>query len=134
MEARIRNRFGPEILAEAASRFGSRPEALRELAGAESFIFEFSRSEPARNDERELILRIGHSLRRSPNLIRGEVDWINYLAAHGAGVAKAVDSARGELVESIPDGAGGEFLATAFVRAAGQAPPWSDQSPEFLEM
>ena len=100
---------------------------LHELDGAESFIFEFAR------DGQPLILRIGHSLRRTPNLIRGEVDWINYLARGGAAVAPAVLSKDGELVEVIDDGAGEAYLATAFVKAAGQSPPWDDQSPAFLE-
>ena len=56
------------------------------------------------------------------NLISGEVDWINYLARGGASVAKAVDSEQGNLVEPIDDGQGGQFLATAFVRAPGGPP------------
>ncbi|MFQ5420874.1 MAG: phosphotransferase enzyme family protein, partial [Anaerolineae bacterium] len=70
-------------------------------------------------DGRPLILRLAHSKRRTANLIRGEVDWINTLAAGGAGVARAVMSANGELVEAIDDGLGGQFLATAFVKAPG---------------
>lgn len=127
MEPRIRNRFTPEIRAAAAVRYGVDAADLHELDGAESFIFEFVR------DGQPLILRIGHSLRRNPNLIRGEVDWINYLAAGGANVAKAVHSANEELVELIDDGAGGHFLATAFVKAVGGPPPWQEQTPAFIE-
>ena len=64
-----------------------------------------------------------HTLRRTPEQIHGEVDWINYLAAGGATVARAERSARGELVEAIDDGKGGRFLATAFAYAPGR-PPW----------
>jgi len=70
----------------------------------------------------EFILRIGHSFRRTPELIHGEVDWLNFLAAGGASVARAVLSSRGELVEQIPDGLGEQFLATAFVKARGGPP------------
>ena len=66
-------------------------------------------------------------------LIRGEVDWINYLAAGGAGVARAVVSQRGELVESIADGQGGAFLATAFVKARGETPRGEIWAPPFYE-
>ena len=127
MEARIRSRFSSRILAETASRYGVTADELHELPGAESFIFEFSRA------DEPLVLRLGHSLRRNPNLIRGEVDWINFLSAGGARVAKAVDSVHGKLVELIDDGEGGHFLATAFVKAKGQPPPWRDQSIPFLE-
>ena len=66
---------------------------------------------------------MGHSRRRTPDLIRGEVDWINFLAAGGAGVARAIASENGELVEEIPDEKDGVFLASAFVRAPG-GPVW----------
>ncbi|MEZ4622554.1 MAG: phosphotransferase [Caldilineaceae bacterium] len=127
MEQRIRDRFNPQILAETAARYGVDAAQLQELDGFESFIFEFTR------DDQPLILRLGHSLRRSPNLIRGEVDWINYLARGGAGVARAVDSTQGELVELIDDGLGAYFLATVFVKAAGGRPAWEAQTPAFLE-
>lgn len=127
MEPRIRNRFTLQIRAEAARRYGVAADALHELDGAESFIFEFV------HDGQPRILRIGHSLRRNPDLIRGEVDWINYLAAGGANVAKAVNSVNDELVELIDDGAGEHFLATAFVKATGGPPPWQEQTPVFIE-
>jgi amicoumacin kinase len=113
MEEKIRNRFNDTILAEARQRYGIDPEKTEELDGFESFIFSFNKQETP------YILRLGHSLRRSPDLIRGEVDWINHLARGGAGVAKAINSDVGNLVELIPDGQGDYFLATAFVWAAG---------------
>jgi Ser/Thr protein kinase RdoA (MazF antagonist) len=127
MEPRIRERFSQLILTDAAARYGADTGTLHELDGAESFIFEFTHKGQPR------ILRIGHSLRRTPNLIRGEVDWINYLARGGAAVAPAVLSQNDELVELLDDGAGAQFLATAFVKAAGGPPDWAEQSPAFIE-
>jgi amicoumacin kinase len=118
VEKAIRDRFNDTILQETMARYAIRPGAIEELGGFESFIYGFSRADG------DYILRIGHSRRRSANLIRGEVDWINYLAAGGAGVARAIDSANGRLVEEVDDGQGGHFLATAFVRARGDS-PWA---------
>ncbi len=84
----------------------------------------------ARRDD-DFILRISHSLRRTPQLIHGEVDFINALAACGAGVARAIPSARGNLVELIDDEQGGHFLATTFVKAPGRPPSASDWTPQF---
>jgi Ser/Thr protein kinase RdoA (MazF antagonist) len=119
MEESIRNRYNEHILSEALARYDIGRDDLRTLDGFESFIYEFERG------GRPFILRLGHSLRRSVELVRGEVDWINYLAAGGAGVAEATKSNRGRLVEAIDDGQGGQFLATAFVKARG-GPPGSD--------
>lgn len=87
---------------------------IRSLDAFESFIYEFERG------GRSYILRLGHSLRRSEALIQGEVDWINYLAARGVSVAQTILSEAGKLVEAIDDGQGGQFLATAFVKAQGR--------------
>ena len=111
MESRIRERFNDHILQEAIARYGIASRDIQLLDGFESFIYEFTRTgEPG-------ILRIGHSLRRSPQLIQAEVDWINYLAQGGAGVAKALFSAQGNLVEAVDDNQGDQFLVTAFAKA-----------------
>ena len=117
MEKRIRDRYHEGVLTAAMDRYGIGAGRIKLLDGFESYMYEFSR------EDGDFILRIGHSLRRSENLIQGEVDWINYLARGGASVARAVFSERERLVEPIEDGKGGHFLATAFTRARGK-PPW----------
>lgn len=114
MDQSIRDRYNDDILHELMRRYDIMPADIDRGDGFESFIYRFRRG-----DER-FILRVTHSLRRTPELIRGEVDWINYLAAGGTNVAHAVVSARGELVEEVDDGAGGRFLATAFTFAPGR--------------
>lgn len=113
MKQEIRERLNDAILREAQGRYGLVAGELQELDGYESFIYTFER------DGERYILRLGHSQRRSEALIRGEVDWINYLAENGVSVAWAVPSLSGNLVEPIADGHGDFFLATAFVFAPG---------------
>ena len=67
MEEKIRSRFNEKILAEARQRYVIASDKLEELGGFESFIYGFEQA-----GER-FVLRLGHSLRRSPDLIRGEV-------------------------------------------------------------
>jgi Ser/Thr protein kinase RdoA (MazF antagonist) len=117
MEGRIKERFSNASLAEAMRRYGIASNRIRPLGGFESFIYEFQR------DSRAYILRLAHSLRRSRSLIRGEVDWMSYLADGGTPVPRAILSDQGELVEAIDDGHGAYFLATAFEKAHGR-PPW----------
>lgn len=113
MDPRIAARFNESILQTAMQDYGISPNTIQMLDGFESFIYEFQRPDG------NFILRIGHSDRRSPDLIRGEVDWINYLAANNTSVARAILSDNGKLVETINDNHGGQFLCTAFVRASG---------------
>ena len=124
MDEAIRKRYHEAVLETAMARYGILPGQIRALDAYESFIYAFSR------DGDDFILRLSHSLRRTEALIQGEVDWINYLAAGGVPVARAVDSQQGRLVEPIADGQGGEFLATAFERAPGQSPWELGWTPE----
>lgn len=126
MDQKIRDRYHDGILQEARQRYAIAPDQIESLHAFESFIYEFARPDGA------YILRLGHTLRKSEALIRGEVDWINYLAAGGVGVARAIHSANDQLVEAIDDGQGGHFLATAFVKAAGQS-PWDIWTPALYE-
>jgi Ser/Thr protein kinase RdoA (MazF antagonist) len=116
MDGQILARYNDSILEETMRRYGIAKDQIKPLDAFESFIYEFERG------DKGYILRIGHSFRKSEALIRGEVDWINYLARGGVSVARAISSAHGNLVEAIDDGQGGQFLATAFVRATGQKP------------
>lgn len=126
MEKQIVERFDDLILKEAMSRFRIDQENLEILDGFESFIYKF------RRDDGVFILRIGHDLRRNENLVLGEVDWINYLASGGVSVSRAIESRQGNLVESIADGHGGNFIATAFVQAPGSAPSEKDWNETLL--
>ena len=122
MKPEIKNRMNDLILEQARQRYAIGADQLEELPAFESFMYGFGR------DDGDYILRLGHSLRRTPDLYKGEVDWINYLAAGGAGVAQAILSTNGHLVEAIDDGQGEQFLATAFVRArGGHHRGWSDE-------
>lgn len=96
--------------------YGIRDSEIKLLDGFESFIYEFDRAAES------FILRISHDLRRTENLIRGEVDWINYLHQGGASVSKAILNTQGDLISKVPDGQDGHFLAAAFEKAAGGPP------------
>jgi Ser/Thr protein kinase RdoA (MazF antagonist) len=113
VDPKIAALINEDILAAARQRYDIAPDRLKLLDGFESFIYEFSRTDG------DYVLRLGHSSRRSPDLIRGEVDWINYLSDGGVTVARAVLSTAGNLVEPLDDGHGGQFLCTAFIKARG---------------
>jgi len=127
MEKRIKDRYNDTILQEATRRYGIAQDRIRLLDGFESFMYEFER------DDGEYILRVGHSLRRNVQMIQGEVNWINYLSDGGVSVARAIQSQNDRLVELIDDGQGGQFLATAFVKARGKHPEKADWNPRFYE-
>jgi len=117
VDANIKQRFSPAILETIAQLYGIEPVRLKLLDGFESFLYSFE------DAGKRYILRVSHSLRRSEALIRGEADWINYLASGGVNAARVVPSQGGNLVERIPDGQGGAFLSTVFDHAPGK-PAW----------
>jgi Ser/Thr protein kinase RdoA (MazF antagonist) len=126
MDPKIAARFNDNILQAAMQQYDIPADQIEALDGFESFIYRFQRPDG------KYILRIGHSQRRSPELIHGEVDWINYLSNGGASVARAILSRNGNLVEAVDDGFGQEFLCTAFVHAPGQGIRRSQVNDRFI--
>ena len=86
------------------------------LDGFESFIYNVQR------DGCDYILRIGHSSRRSADLIQGEAEFINHLRGGGLSVPKVLASSNHLLVEAVEAGDGTFFLATLFEKAPGHPP------------
>src|SRR5207248_7744914 len=113
----FRERFCSAVLDDALRSYGIVRRDIRPLHAFQNFVYEFRRG------AREFILRISHSSRRREAMILGELDWIEYLGAHGALIATPVPAEDGRLLQAIPDGRDGSFLATAFVKAQGH-PPW----------
>lgn len=127
MEQRIRELYSDSIYQQALRAFGIRERDARALDGFESFIYEFHRGggDPG-------ILRVSHSIRRSPELIEGELDWIDHLHRGGAGVSRPLLTRDGERVARIPDGRGGTFSAAAFEKARGAPHRGKDWPRELL--
>ncbi len=119
MEKRIRESYTDAILNEAMRRYGIQPGEISLLDGFESFMYEY------RHDGARRILRIGHSLHRDVYAIRGEIDWLRYLAENGVSVAYPLPSLAGELVEVLGDGPE-YFEATSFIYAPGSPPRRED--------
>ena len=123
MDPTVRRRWTADCHADLAGRYGTTVDALEPLDGFESFVFE--------DHGADRVIRVGHSGRRPLALVEGEVEWLSHLAAHNVAVAEARRSLAGALVERFDDGAGGEFLAVAFRRAAGEQLAVSEWTPEF---
>jgi Ser/Thr protein kinase RdoA (MazF antagonist) len=120
MDRRIRELYDDAILEEALARYGVAKENVRLLDGFESFIYEYEKSGQG------YILRVSHSLHRTSDHTRGEIEWVNYLADGGVPAARAVPSERGNLVESIDVKDGSHFTAVSFERAPGHHPTKKD--------
>jgi Ser/Thr protein kinase RdoA (MazF antagonist) len=122
MEERIRARYSDLILAQALAAYGINKDGIKELDGFESYIYEFQ------SPDTPGILRVSHSIRRTLNWIRAELDWIDFLYRHGVGVSQPLRSVDGNWVESLEDGKDGYFLTSAFEKAQGEphrGPDWS---------
>jgi Ser/Thr protein kinase RdoA (MazF antagonist) len=126
MEKRITERYSPHILERASSLYSIPTGNIQALDGFESYLYAFERG------AEKGILRVSHSIRRSPDLIRGELDWINYLHRGGVSVARPLLSGGGKWVEELDDGQGGFFLAAAFEWAPGETHQELVWSPELL--
>lgn len=84
-----------KILSRLCESFKINQSSLNKLGSFESMVYEYP------SDGREFILKITHSYHRSKELILGELDWVNHLAASGISVCRSYPSVNGNLVESI---------------------------------
>jgi amicoumacin kinase len=116
----IQAQFTDAIAHEAAFRYGITQDKLNKLGGFESYVYAYSHA------GQERILKITHTLRRSENYIRGELEWLNFLADRGLPVAQAVPSAKGHLIERIPAEGGHYWLLIAYEKAPGHRPTADD--------
>jgi Ser/Thr protein kinase RdoA (MazF antagonist) len=126
MEKLIHERYTDAIKAEALRRFHIKEEDLKALGGFESFLYEYPR------DGKAAVLRVSHTARYSLLPMLGELDFLRYLGEHRANVAAPLPSPSGTWLEAIDDGQDGQFLVTAFEKAAG-AHQRSDWSDEFMQ-
>lgn len=115
MEAKILASYSDAVLHEAMRRYGILAGEIQPLAGFESFIYAYQHGDTRR------ILRVTHSLHRDEAAIRGEVDWLRYLAENDVCVAHALPSFSGSFVEVL--GAGREYFSATAYRFAPGSPP-----------
>ena len=123
MITEIAELYDEAVAREACRRFGFRH--WKSLGGFESYVYE------CRRDGQRYILKITHTLRRTPDYIRGELEFVGCLADRGVPTSSAVESRPGELVEAI-DATRGQFLAYAFEKSSGRSIGASDWGPELF--
>jgi amicoumacin kinase len=109
----IEEQFTEEILTEAIKRYDINKDTVRSLGGYESFVYEYQKNNAF------FILKISHTIRRSRNNIRGEIEFLNFLSNKGLAVSNAVPSTRGNMVEEIA-AENGSFLAISYEMALGK--------------
>ena len=123
MEKSIRDVFNHTILDRAIQIYQLNPTKTKLLDGFESFIFDVHK------DGLDLILRIGHNSRRTPELVQGESEFLNHLARGGLSVPQVWPSANGRLVEQIPTRDGSHFLLALTEDKKGHPPSSDDWGP-----
>lgn len=123
--------YREDILDEAARRYGVKQDDFHKQGSFESQVFEFQRN------GRGYILKLTHSLHRTPELVEGELDWVRHLEDYGVSVCRPVPSKAGKMIEVI-DGASiaalGDdyFIAYVFEKAPGQITGRTDWSDEMI--
>jgi Ser/Thr protein kinase RdoA (MazF antagonist) len=87
--------YTDDVLAEALERFGIDPASAALINSNTDVVFNVEQG------EKQCILKLVHSSQANSDLVRGEVEWVNYLASHGAAVARPIYSYEGNFLEVI---------------------------------
>ena len=122
--------IGDTILEEAAGRYRVTRDKLTKLHhsvithGADKFVekalYQFERN------KQSFILRLTHPKYVDFKLIRGEADWVNYLADNGLTVPRVIPSEDGLLVEFMKMG-DAAYAAVCFEKAKGREIRFDDE-------
>jgi Ser/Thr protein kinase RdoA (MazF antagonist) len=109
-------RIDPQILAEAANRFGLELSSLRPLGGMEGMALEFKRGDSL------FVLKITPKDKSDSDQIHqteARFEFMTYLAENGVRVAKPVPSPAGKVVETV-ETTDKIYLVFASTKAAGR--------------
>lgn len=109
---RWEKQFDEPMLRQAAQLLEVDPHVIQHIGGFENIVFSFMK------DGQELILRVGHSTHRSPEMVVAEMHFMDYLATHQVRIVKPVLFADGELIACI-DAGEEQFILTVFEKAPG---------------
>ncbi|WP_415273386.1 phosphotransferase enzyme family protein [Bacillus siamensis] len=107
-----------KVLAKAGEIYGF--TKFQFIADAENYVYEIVK------DNEPYILKITHTIRRTPEYILGEMEWLHHLTKGGLSAAKPIPSLNGRDVEEVPDGKGGAFLLRVYEKAPGHKVEESD--------
>lgn len=127
MEKNVVKIYSDRTRREVTKLYGTKPEALKLLGDIENFVYSYP------YDGQERILRVTHSSHRTEEEIRGEIDWLNYLAARGVPAAMAHTSPQGNLVEKVDAKDGSYFLVVSFEKAPGKLLGQGEWTPDLIE-
>ncbi|AME06159.1 phosphotransferase enzyme family protein [Bacillus siamensis] len=107
-----------KVLAKAGEIYGF--TKFQFIADAENYVYEIVK------DNEPYILKITHTIRRTPEYILGEMEWLHHLTKGGLSAAKPIPSLNDRDVEEVPDGKGGAFLLRVYEKAPGHKVEESD--------
>ena len=83
METHIKKAFTDAILDQVGKLYEIEAKSLYKVGGFENFIYGFER------EDKVFIVRISHSDHRTYDMLESELDFVFYLADHGAQVKHA---------------------------------------------
>ncbi|MFX0115039.1 MAG: phosphotransferase enzyme family protein, partial [Candidatus Hodarchaeota archaeon] len=95
MNSQPLNSLSQEYFRQASERYGVNFENLTLIGGLENFVYSFQKN------NRDYVLRVGHSTHLSFELVQAEIDWLLYLVDGDVPVTQPVPSDSGAYVEKI---------------------------------
>ncbi len=127
MKHQIEDTLYDRAVEAVIERFHLDRTRLRKIGEYENIIYECSL-----NNE-DCIIRITHESHRNENLLKGELEWIDYLGDHGVPVAAPICLTNNDKI--IPVNIGNAvFLITFFTKANGHHVKSKDWSNELITL
>ena len=125
MEKHIKESMNDEIVQKAKLLYDI--DEINYFGGFENFIYMYEK------DNQEYVLRFVHSDHKRFDYVLAEIEFIDYLAHHGASVSTVIHSQNDEIVERIKIDDFSYFSVSAFTRGKGESIGKQRQDPKTWE-
>lgn len=114
MDPKIKQMMNPQILRKIAQEYGIDESDLHFHTSTESFLYRYEKQ------GKLFFLRISHSSRRTPEMIRGELDWLQWLEQHQLPVVRVACTTDQESCAVVQLDDGSFFTGVSFYQLPGK--------------
>jgi Ser/Thr protein kinase RdoA (MazF antagonist) len=114
MEQHIKESMNQRFQDQALALYGLEKRDLEDLEGYENFVYGYG------ENGKEYVLRLVHSDHRTYEEVLAEIEYIDYLAHHGASVSQVILSQDGDIVTKIKIDAASYFSVCVFTKGKGK--------------
>jgi Ser/Thr protein kinase RdoA (MazF antagonist) len=127
MEKHIKESMNQVFQNQALALYGLKKKNLEDLEGYENFVYGYE------DKGKDYVLRFVHSDHRTYEEVLAEIEYIDYLAHHGASVSQVILSQDGNIVKKLKIDDASYFSVCVFTKGKGKQVQEEIEDPSYWQ-